>query len=183
MRAAWLSALFVTGVCATVPPGESPRGLWVHARQWEQVPPEAANDDGSIPQYAYAMVANFCPDGQLHIWSGVLYSTSLSEDAKPGVSDGITLYSGSWRDEGKQVLIEYRLRSAEIRRVPTGERPIDEHRTISTEVRLVGGRMEFPFESRFGDRANLTFIPASAFDRGLDADEPFIRCSPSQGTQ
>jgi len=142
---------------------------------WELGPADLF-DDGSRPLTVSAVLANFCADGKLHMATGLLYGNTHSQKASLGVSDGLVVYAGRWKQQGSSVSVEYRVQSAEVR-MNTSDGTDRDSMTMSTLVRLGAGQLEFPFQYRGEPQTRvLTLIPAKSFDKQLDPEDHFIRC-------
>lgn len=148
-----------------------PEGLWIHHDAWQFAPAEI-NEDGDIHRYANAALVNFCPDGEFRLATGTIYVSTKSLIAGIGASDGLTIYRGIWWHDGDSLVAEYRLVSAEIRRI-NGE---DEKNILhQIEIHAAGTQFEFPFVTRTGETYPLKLMPAKGFEKELN--DRFVECS------
>ena len=171
MRASFLG-LLVTLSCAAQAGAPAPpiAGLWLHHEKWEFAP-EEINENGNIHKSALAAVMNFCTDGEFRMATGRMYQSSKSTTVEIGASDGLAVYSGLWWMAGDAIRVEYRLVSAEIRRVP------DDLHTGTVHVGMlnrVDGLLRFPFVTRSERTRDMDFMPAARYEKTV-VDE-FVSC-------
>jgi hypothetical protein len=146
-------------------------GLWIHHGDWEFAPKEI-NEDGDVHTSANAAVINFCPNGEFRMATGVIYQSTNSPGVAIGASDGLAIYSGRWSKEGDAARVEYRLVSAEIRRIPDDLNPSVVH---AATLNLVDGLLYFPFTTRSNTPWPLEFLSAARYEKIVE--DEFVECS------
>jgi hypothetical protein len=165
-------------LCAPCIPGTPGQpaleGLWIFHGEW-QFAPDEINEDGDIHKSATAAVMNFCPQGEFHVATGVIYQSTKSPEVVIGARDGLAIYAGRWTRDGASIHVEYRLVSAELqfRRMP-GNVPLDDGVERRSSMEFREGLLRFPFITRTGKTRQMDFLPAARYEKRVLDD--FVAC-------
>ncbi len=170
------TGLFTVVCLAVASLGATPEpellGIWAWNAKWEVAHKEL--ELGYAMATAPALIANFCPNGEFRMATGIFYRTDDSIEL--GSSDGIETYRGTWIRTQDEFVVRYRLASAELIDSETFDR---EQRTeIVVEPAFIGDVLAFAHRPR-GVANPIAWVVAlrSARDYEQHVRGRFVECA------